>query len=319
MVVQMISVGEATGAMDAMLNKIADFYDDEVDDAVGALTSMMEPMLMVFLGTTGGWACCCHVPADLQACRRSRRLAMLDKKQLFWFIFFRVVVVSFFLVSTIILNINEPDSSQVSLFRGLSRLIIATYAFSIVSLLVLKFSANPSLALTYAQIIWDLLLVTFLLIFTGGINSPYSFLYFLSIINASVFLTRREAYYTASLCGILYGGIIDLQYFGNLTLLGLSQYPAQQYGLRYTFYTIFLNIAAYYLTAFLAGHLSERARASETALHEKLVNYEELERLNSSIVATINIGLLTINETGQDQGLQPLCRAFDWRYPVGCI
>jgi type IV pilus assembly protein PilC len=52
MVVQMISVGEATGAMDAMLNKIADFYDDEVDSAVSALTSMMEPLLMVFLGTT---------------------------------------------------------------------------------------------------------------------------------------------------------------------------------------------------------------------------------------------------------------------------
>ena len=43
-----------TGALDAMLNKIADFYDDEVDDAVGALTAMMEPLLMVFLGTTVG-------------------------------------------------------------------------------------------------------------------------------------------------------------------------------------------------------------------------------------------------------------------------
>jgi type IV pilus assembly protein PilC len=63
MVVQMISVGEATGAMDAMLNKIADFYDDEVDDAVGALTSMMEPLLMVFLGTTvGGLVIAMYLP-----------------------------------------------------------------------------------------------------------------------------------------------------------------------------------------------------------------------------------------------------------------
>ena len=50
MVVQMISVGEATGAMDQMLSKIADFYDEEVDAAVDALTSSLEPMLMVFLG-----------------------------------------------------------------------------------------------------------------------------------------------------------------------------------------------------------------------------------------------------------------------------
>ena len=50
MVVQMISVGESTGALDSMLSKIADFFDDEVDAAVTALTSLIEPLLMVFLG-----------------------------------------------------------------------------------------------------------------------------------------------------------------------------------------------------------------------------------------------------------------------------
>lgn len=50
MVVQMIGVGEQTGAMDTMLNKIADFYEDEVDVAVAALTSLLEPMMMVFIG-----------------------------------------------------------------------------------------------------------------------------------------------------------------------------------------------------------------------------------------------------------------------------
>jgi type IV pilus assembly protein PilC len=54
MVVQMISVGESTGALDSMLSKIADFYDDEVDSAVSALTSLLEPILMVFLGITIG-------------------------------------------------------------------------------------------------------------------------------------------------------------------------------------------------------------------------------------------------------------------------
>ena len=55
MVTQMISVGEATGALDNMLGKIADFYDDEVDSAVATLTSLLEPMLMIFLGTTVGF------------------------------------------------------------------------------------------------------------------------------------------------------------------------------------------------------------------------------------------------------------------------
>ncbi|HBZ69750.1 MAG TPA: pilus assembly protein PilC [Deltaproteobacteria bacterium] len=54
MVVQMVAVGEQTGAMDAMLGKIADFYDDEVDAGVAALTAMMEPAMMVFLGGSIG-------------------------------------------------------------------------------------------------------------------------------------------------------------------------------------------------------------------------------------------------------------------------
>jgi type IV pilus assembly protein PilC len=63
MVVQMIGVGEATGAMDAMLNKIADFYDDEVDVAIAALTSMIEPLLMVFLGgVVGGFLIAMYLP-----------------------------------------------------------------------------------------------------------------------------------------------------------------------------------------------------------------------------------------------------------------
>ncbi len=63
MVVQMIGVGEATGAMDQMLTKIADFYDDEVDAAVAALTSMIEPIMMVFLGgIVGGFLIAMYLP-----------------------------------------------------------------------------------------------------------------------------------------------------------------------------------------------------------------------------------------------------------------
>src|SRR5262249_44403523 len=63
MVVQMIGVGEATGAMDAMLQKIADFYDDEVDTAVAGLPAMIEPLMMVFLGiVVGGFLIAMSLP-----------------------------------------------------------------------------------------------------------------------------------------------------------------------------------------------------------------------------------------------------------------
>jgi len=61
--VQMIGVGEATGAMDQMLSKIADFYDDEVDAAVSALTTLIEPVMMVFLGgVVGGFLVAMYLP-----------------------------------------------------------------------------------------------------------------------------------------------------------------------------------------------------------------------------------------------------------------
>jgi type IV pilus assembly protein PilC len=63
MVIQMIAVGEATGALDTMLEKIADFYDEEVDAAVAALTSMLEPLLMLFLGgSIGGLVIAMYLP-----------------------------------------------------------------------------------------------------------------------------------------------------------------------------------------------------------------------------------------------------------------
>ncbi len=54
MVCQMVSVGEQTGALDSMLSKIADFYEEEVDQAVDTLTTLIEPVMMIFLGGAVG-------------------------------------------------------------------------------------------------------------------------------------------------------------------------------------------------------------------------------------------------------------------------
>lgn len=63
MVMQMVSIGEESGALDAMLGKIADFYEAEVDDAIDALSSLMEPMIMVVLGTLiGGLVIAMYLP-----------------------------------------------------------------------------------------------------------------------------------------------------------------------------------------------------------------------------------------------------------------
>ncbi|HRN53400.1 MAG TPA: type II secretion system F family protein, partial [Gemmatimonadaceae bacterium] len=63
MVISMIAVGEQTGGLDEMLSKIADFYDEEVDAAVGGLLALMEPMMIVFLGVVvGGMVVAMYLP-----------------------------------------------------------------------------------------------------------------------------------------------------------------------------------------------------------------------------------------------------------------
>lgn len=225
---------------------------------------------------------------------------MIEKKKVLWFILLRLVVVSVFLVTTISLDVPTYDVSGEIAREVLIRLIGATYLFSLSCLLALRHAAARQVrTLAYLQIVWDLILVTVLILVSGGATSHYAFLYFLSIISASTLLARSQAYYTASLCVILYGAILDFQYYGKLAPLGLSPSPAQQWGPGYLLYLIFLHSAAFFVTAFLAGHLSERARLSENALQEKAIDYEELERLNSCIVSTIESGLLTINSAGR--------------------
>ena len=63
MVLQMTQIGEESGSLDGMLGKVADFYEREVDDAVAALSSLMEPMIMVFLGViVGGLVVAMYLP-----------------------------------------------------------------------------------------------------------------------------------------------------------------------------------------------------------------------------------------------------------------
>ena len=63
MVIQMVAIGEESGSLDAMLGKVADFYEQEVDDAVEALSSLMEPIIMVVLGTLiGGLVIAMYLP-----------------------------------------------------------------------------------------------------------------------------------------------------------------------------------------------------------------------------------------------------------------
>lgn len=222
---------------------------------------------------------------------------MGPERRLRYFIYARIIVSFLFLASTLLLEYQSPSIEENIIRPGIVRLMVISFIFSILSHAVIRFE-RYRFFLTYLQIIWDLLFVSLLLLFTGGIVSPYSFLYLLSIMNAGLLLGRRQALYTASLCGILYGAMIDFQYFGNLSMFGLRREDALQLGASHLFYTIFINFIGFGLAAFITGYLTERARRSEAELQEKTINFEELSQLNSTIVNNIETGLLTTNPSG---------------------
>lgn len=229
---------------------------------------------------------------------------MVSGRRFSIFIYARILVLFVFLAVSLLLHFKEPATADFAFSSGIIRLMAFSFVFSVFSHFLLKI---PSIRffITYLQSIWDVLFVTVLLLFTGGINSPYSFLYLLSIMNAGLLLGRREALYTASLCGILYGALVDFQYFGLLEPIGLSSLDALKRGETQIFYTIFLNLMGYGLAAFITGYLAERARQSEVALEEKNVDYAELSGLNSLIVTTLETGLLTITDEGNIRVFNP--------------
>jgi len=220
------------------------------------------------------------------------------KKNLAWLILARLVVISLFLATITYFNYSQPNLFTDEMLRGVTRLIIVTYCFSVLSLTAFGLSAKYLTALAYAQIIWEILFVSILVILTGGITSNYAFFYNLAIINASFLFARREAFYTASLCGIIYGAIIDFHFYGRLEKFGLFREMDYYYGSNYVIILIITNLLAFFLTAILTGYLAERARKSESALRKKEIDYEELERLNSMIVSTLDSGLITVNSRG---------------------
>jgi two-component system, NtrC family, sensor histidine kinase PilS len=223
---------------------------------------------------------------------------MYHERRLRLFIFVRIFVTFLFLISTIVLDVKDFMAISELSSAGIVRLMAFSFVFSIASYLFSRFPRYQNF-IGYLQTIWDLLFVTLLLIFTGGVQSPFSFLYLLSIMNAGVLMGRREALYTASLCGILYGSIVDMQYFGLLGIIGLTSEAALNVGAANIIYNIFLNLMAFYLTAFITGHLYRIAQENEDALKRKTVNYDELDRLNKTIVSNLESGLITLTVDGK--------------------
>ncbi|RPI77247.1 MAG: PAS domain-containing protein [Desulfobacteraceae bacterium] len=154
---------------------------------------------------------------------------------------------------------------------------------------------QPIVKIAYVQLLLDTLIVTAIVYATGGIESPLSFLYILTIITGSIILYRKGGMIVASSSSILYGLLLDLHFYGVIQPIGSGIFYVMEYRNTYILFLIVMNIAAFYLVAFLSSYPSEQERKSRVELQAKQDDIIKLEILNERIIHSITSGLLTID------------------------
>ena len=213
------------------------------------------------------------------------------RRKLKWLMALRVVIVTLLLGTSIIFQIGyKKELPSVTVF---SSLIASTYFLTILYSLLLN-RIRRLRGFAYLQLGFDLVLLTCLVYVTGGIDSPFSPFYMITILSASVILDRKGGVLTAAFAGILFGIVVDLQFFGLTPGLSKSPYAGLD-----TFYLLFINIVAFLTVAYLTGSLADKLKQTREHLVEKSAGLADLQAFHGNVVQSISSGVLTTDVEGR--------------------
>jgi len=221
-----------------------------------------------------------------------------------WLMFFRVVTTTVLLGTTIVVQIRQAVLVQDTALVALYGLIGFTYFLTVVYATILPRFIPPS-AQAYLQITGDMVITTVVIYLTGGLESIFSFMYILAVINAGILLKKRGGVITASVAIIFYGALLDLHYYGYIHPYYTRLYSPMFFRPADVLFKILINACAFYLVAFLTGYLSQQAEESRLKLEAKQSDLERLEDLNESIIRSIATGLMTLGPGGEIFSLNP--------------
>lgn len=207
----------------------------------------------------------------------------------------RVVVVTSLILAALIIQFTSEIVLPISYLYLTAGVC---YALTLVYIIISKSIASTATNL-YIQFAGDVFVETMLVYFTGGLDSPFSFLYLVSIVTASMLLYRRGGLVTASGAAILYGGLVDLMYYDFLPSPPQSFFTPTQWSSVRLYLNIATNFAGFYATALLTSFVSEKLKRTSEELDENRQNLAQLKALNENVVASIPSGLLTLDESGR--------------------
>ncbi len=211
-------------------------------------------------------------------------------------LFLRVVFLTLLLGINLILQSAEKNII-IPPFDYVVAIITGVYLYTIGSALLLK-SIRRYSTFAYGQLLFDVLLISILVYYSGGSESVFTILYFFPIIAGSLILFRRGGFANAAASTISYGIILSLEYTGN--------HPSYFYNFWYkplTDMRTVMNLFAihgltFFVAALLSSLLSEKLRRTEKALVTTTLKYDQLEVLYRKIFDDIPSGIITvINQT----------------------
>src|SRR6188474_2312626 len=210
----------------------------------------------------------------------------------------RVVVVTTLLLAALIIQYTVGEVLPINyLYTAAGVTYVLTLVYIALGFLIHSRGINVMI-----QIAGDLVVETLLVYFTGGLDSPFSFLYLVSIITASMLLYRRGGLLAASGAVILYGVLVDLLYYHILPA------PSQS-TIDWTPSRLYFNMAAnflgFYATALLTSYLSEQLQRTSLELDANRQNLAELRALNQNVVDSIPSGLITLSSFGTASFVNP--------------
>jgi len=211
-----------------------------------------------------------------------------------WLMLLRLLFATFLLVATVVVHARAYPTFLNTSLPSLYLLTGGIYFLTLCYALLLG-RIRQYVFFAYVQLLSDVFFVTALIYVTGGIESIFSFMYILTIINAAIMLYRRGGLLIASASSICYGSLLDLQYFGVIHPFYTRAFELMTYSIGFYFYTLLMNIAAFYVVAFLSSYLAEELRRSSDKLKAKQYDLDQLELLNRNIVQSMSSGLITLN------------------------
>ncbi|MHB8217390.1 MAG: two-component system sensor histidine kinase NtrB [Candidatus Sulfotelmatobacter sp.] len=213
-----------------------------------------------------------------------------ERNWLAWLVKVRILILTFLLGIQLAVAQLTPTRLPLRLFLST---ILLWYTLSLFYVLLLSFWKEHRLQASL-QVLTDLILVSLVVHETGGWDSSLNFLYPLVIIVAGILLPRVWVHLVAALAFILYGAVLELNYYGVV-----RSYCSTHPELKALQGIIFVNLFAFLTVAYLASLLVAKLREARVELKDASGALEDLQVLHENIIQSISSGLITTNLDGR--------------------